>query len=572
MMAAALLTATSCSDFDDYNEAQINTEQSANLTLWENIEQNSQLSQFKELIEKAGFADELKGSHYYTVWAPLNNTFDKAAYDTLSKEEIMARFVYNHVADYNHPISGDVINKVFTLNRKTYNFVGNGGSFTFAGVQLAQANIPSANGLIHTMNGAVEFYFNIYDYIMSLQTTDSIGSYFAKYETRELDKVNSVQGPMVNGLQTYVDSVMIIDNSLIRRLRADLQHEDSSYTILLPTNNAWNSSYERINKYYKFIKNTICQDLRAEGNSSSKIATMNTGDINNTLLVDSITKSYIVDGLVYSNNDWYNMPLTGQRPFLPVDSIRTTTRDKLSNPQEIIAQTIGEPIKMSNGWVRHIDSLAFYSWEAYAPEMDIMPANYAGMVLSAASKRTINVKFSDDNFVNKFGDFTETGGNLYFYNIEPSGPKTKPELHMYLPGARSIKYKFYAVFVPGAIIGEDNRPNQVNFTLNYCDANGKLQKYNFSSDLKHDNPKSQKPFVNDTSKVDTMYIGDFEFPVSYANLPPATNGRDVMPDIKISSPMSVFSSSLLATYTRSLRIAAIIMKPVELVEFEEKQK
>ena len=63
MMAAGMLTATSCSDFDDYNEVQVNPEAAANLSLWENIEQNPQLSDFEELIKKAGFDDELQGSH-----------------------------------------------------------------------------------------------------------------------------------------------------------------------------------------------------------------------------------------------------------------------------------------------------------------------------------------------------------------------------------------------------------------------------------------------------------------------------------------------------------------------------
>jgi hypothetical protein len=68
-----------------------------------------------------------------------------------------------------------------------------------------------------------------------------------------------------------------------------------------------------------------------------------------------------------------------------------------------------------------------------------------------------------------------------------------------------------------------------------------------------------------------MYIGEFTFPVSYYGLP-ENGGKAIMPDLKISSPMSVFNATLLKTYTRALRIAAIIMKPVELVEFEENQK
>ena len=570
MMAAALLTATSCSDFDDYNEVQVNPEAAANLSLWENIEQNPQLSDFEELIKKAGFDDELQGSHYYTVWAPLNGTFDKSIYADMDQAALLKNFVYNHVADYNHPISGDINNKVFTLNRKTYNFTGVSGTFTFAGITLAQANIPSTNGLMHTLDGAAMYYDNIYDYILCLgEGYESINAYFKRYETSVLDEANSVKGPMVNGLQTYVDSVMIVDNSLVRRLGAQLQNEDSSYTVLLPTDKAWENKYNAIKPYYNFITNTVGQDLRGTSSSSS-IKQINTGDIDNAYFQDSIIKRFITNTIVYSNNDTYNSFFVDGREITPTDSVRLPNGRKYSNPADLLAYQVGEPVKMSNGWIRNVDSIAFYSWETYAPEININPQSQAGLVTAAAaSSGGWNILFSDA--VTKWGDFTETNGVLRFYNIEPSGDRTKPELHTFLPNVLSTKYKFYVVFVPGAIIGEDNRPNQVNFTLNYCDANGKLQKYNFSSDLKNDNPKTQKPFVNDTSKVDTMYIGEFTFPVSYYGLP-ENGGKAIMPDLKISSPMSVFNATLLNTYTRALRIAAIIMKPVELVEFEENQK
>lgn len=568
MMAAGMLTATSCSDFDDYNEVQLNTEAAGNQSLWENIKQNPQLSDFKALIEKAGFGKELDGSHYYTIWAPLNGTFDKAQFENMDQATLLKQFVYNHIADYNHSISGDVTNRIYTLNRKTYDFVGAGGLFTYADVKINQANIPSTNGILHTLDGAALYYDNIYDFLTNASEYSLMNEYFNRYEQRTLDENNSVKGPMVNGLQTYVDSVIIIENTLIRRLNADLQHEDSSYTFILPTDTAWKSTYNRIKPYYNYIKNTIAQDLTAT-QSSSNIPTFTTGDIDNAVLADSIIKKDLVANLVFSNDNWYNTWILEGREATATDTLRSTTRTKLSNPGDILAETIGEPIKMSNGWIRPVDSLAFYSWETFAPEINFNPYSYAGLITSSGS--TSNITYKSSELVTPWVDLTETNGELRFTNIEPSGPRTKPELHVFLPNVLSTKYKFYVVFVPGKIIGEDNRPNQVNFTLNYCKADGKLAKYNFSSDLLHNNPSKQVPFENDTSKVDTMFIGEFTFPVAYAGLPNNGN-KAIRPDIKISSPMSVFSSALLNTYTRALRIAAIIMKPVELSEFEENQK
>jgi hypothetical protein len=77
-------------------------------------------------------------------------------------------------------------------------------------------------------------------------------------------------------------------------------------------------------------------------------------------------------------------------------------------------------------------------------------------------------------------------------------------------------------------------------------------------------------FSNDPMKVDTVYIGRFTFPISYYGL--GTNSAKICPNIKISSPMSVFNKTLMAGFSRDLRIAAIIAKPLEYVNFEESNK
>jgi hypothetical protein len=75
-------------------------------------------------------------------------------------------------------------------------------------------------------------------------------------------------------------------------------------------------------------------------------------------------------------------------------------------------------------------------------------------------------------------------------------------------------------------------------------------------------------FTNDPQKTDTVFIGRFTFPVAYSGL-----GEDYYPSIRVTSPISVFSSQQLQTYTRDVRIAAILLRPVELDEYEaEKMK
>ena len=126
-------------------------------------------------------------------------------------------------------------------------------------------------------------------------------------------------------------------------------------------------------------------------------------------------------------------------------------------------------------------------------------------------------------------------------------------------------------------------PNRVIFDLNYCDAKGNLQTHTFLDESEENinafqekyklsestaaNRNTIRAFSNDTSKVDTLLIGEFTFPVCYYGL--NTTSANICPNIKVSSPMSVTNKSLMADFTRDLRIAGFILKPKELVEYEE---
>ena len=89
VMALALgALTTACSDWDDHYVADATMQGNANATLWENIQADSQLSQFATLLKKVGFDKNLNASQTFTVWAPLNGTFDferlmQTANDTL---------------------------------------------------------------------------------------------------------------------------------------------------------------------------------------------------------------------------------------------------------------------------------------------------------------------------------------------------------------------------------------------------------------------------------------------------------------------------------------------------------
>ncbi len=569
----ALLPLVSCSDFSDYNTVAVDGNASATQTLWQNIKQNPQLSDFAALVERAGFSSQLDATHYYTVWAPKNGSFNPVSFDGYSNEDLLQQFVKNHIASYSHQATGTIDERVLMLNEKSYVFSGS-ASYAFDGINISQANMPSSNGVLHIIDGEAAFYPNLYEFVTDSvlsrgKEIDSLRNFFQKYETETLDEEASVLGPIVNGMQTYVDSVLVVSNALWRTLNASLSHEDSSYTFLMPTNNAWNKSYDKIKTYYNYASTT-----KAEAFGTVKEQSVN---IDNAYWQDSLANRFLTRYMIYSNNDGYNSWLEGTPSVLGQDTLRTTNRVKLSNPQDILAQT-KETLKMSNGVVRIVDSLAMLPWETYAPELSAsasLSSNRANVLTGNVNTYSVTMHSPSQD------DFS-------YAHIKPTGGYAKPELDLFLPGVLSTTYDIYCVFVPAFDVLKNYPdsivpPNRVIFTMNYCDANGNRKDVTFLNESEENissfqeqfpkvtdnktNSTSIRAFSNDPTRLDTVFVGEFTFPVCYYGL-----GDGFCPNIKISSPFSVFNKDLMTAFTRDLRIASVILKPKELVEFEQSKK
>ena len=93
---------TACSDWDDHYDANTAITGSQQASLWQNIKNNGELSQFAELLKKAGYDQRLDASQTYTVWAPLNNTFGYDQLNTASNDRLVKQFLQNHIARNNY--------------------------------------------------------------------------------------------------------------------------------------------------------------------------------------------------------------------------------------------------------------------------------------------------------------------------------------------------------------------------------------------------------------------------------------------------------------------------------------
>ncbi|MBR6997538.1 MAG: fasciclin domain-containing protein [Prevotella sp.] len=546
-IAAALtaLSLTACSDWTDHYQDDSSILDSQQKTLWENIEQNENLTQFASLLKKVSYDYVLNTSQTYTVWAPANGTFDFDTYDSYGWDRLENEFVRNHIARNNYPASGQVDERVITLNEKMMHFGGN-GNYSIQDINITRPNLASRNGVIHQLGGGIPFKSNIFESLNSgLYPLDSIADFFRSNNVKKLNVDKSVVGPTENGRITYLDSVFDEHNTLFTRFQAFINREDSNYTMLVPTNKAWHEAREKIEKYYNYFRSF--EFMENTSTTEQKKESIIIKDVD--YLRDSIVYTMLLSDLFYNNNIYDNRKLntlqTGER--LQVDSLYSTMRTKVY--AEDAARLFEGAIRQvnSNGAAWVTDSLRMRSWTTWNPEI-IVEGENSRMLAS-----TLSTSDTPHTYVAPETQNPEISGKLSnnsYMEVLPISQSTNPGVVFYLPDVRSTTYSIYIVMVPANIVNPNNevKPNRFTVTLGSVDSNGKNQ----------DRIKDwtvESTFQSDTTKIDTIYLGDYTFPMAYFGT------GNYYPYMRINS--SVTNKERM-NYDRILRIDCLILRPKEL--------
>jgi uncharacterized surface protein with fasciclin (FAS1) repeats len=558
---------TSCTDWNDHYDTGTALTESQQAPLLENITKNPELSQFASLLSKTGFDQQLNSSQTFTVWAPMNNTFNYDELMATGNDRLLRQFVKNHVARNNYPATGALDQKVFMLNEKLMHFQGSGQDYTIQDIALKadQQNIGSNNGTLHLINGKIPYLPNIYESLNNEQfALDSISEYYHQYDVRTLDELRSVPGPIVNGEQTYLDSIFNESNNLYRNYRAYIHQEDSNYTMILPTNTAWTKAYNRIQQYYKYVPTMRYIDVTPTGTDSTVVVNLK----NPAQLCDSITKYKILTDLVYNNNIYDNRKLPAlQEGEMPKnDSIVSTMGNILYADDVKGLFTDAKRVDKSNGAIWVTDTLNLPAWSSWNPELTIEAESYFFKTVYTG-KTSIQRISADQNPYIK-GNVS----NGRYIEITPNSPGDQPEIYFFLPGVRSTEYNVYVVMLPSNIKSTSVKyyPNSFSAGLRYMKEDGTLVS---ETSQRNANPLSgietnttfvtslrDETLPSQGARIDTLFIGSVTFPVAYYGT------GDSAPYLRLRSRFSSTVGNKI-TPDRSLRIDCIILRPKELDDY-----
>lgn len=543
-------TFTACTDWNDHYDANTALFDSQQATLWENIQANGELSQFASLLKKTGYDAILNESQTYTVWAPVNNSFDYDKLSGMSNERLRKEFIENHIARNNYLASGAINQRVFTLNEKLMHFDGT-QNYAIQGINVAKTNLATGNGTIHTLNGMIPFMPNIYESLNSYDyPIDSVSKYIHNFDEKKLNEYKSVKGPTLNGEITYLDSIFDEHNELFDLFDIYINVEDSNYSMIAPTNEAWIKAKETVSQYYKYLPSFEFMENTSTGSEKKKV---NVTVKNVKYLQDSIVSLMLARDLFYNNNIYDNTKLKNlaQGQTLQCDSLYSTTYSKIYT--EDAARLFENAIRIdkSNGILWVTDSLRMRTWTSWNPEIIVEGE------MSTYLSSTVNVAGDPERvYVTPGTQNPEVTGKVsrdYFSQATPASSSTNPGVVYYLPNVRSTTYSIYLVTVPANIINPKAtiKPYRFNVSLGYADEKG----------INQDNDRKwaiESAFVADSAQIDTVYLGDFTFPMAYAGT------GSYYPYLRINSAVT---SRERANYDRTLRIDCLILRPKELDDY-----
>lgn len=582
-LAVAML-AMSCTERSDYNtvpESQLTSGSS----LWQNIVNNGSLNDFATLVQKSGLDINLKGANYYTVMAPLDGTYDMQQFMTADSAKATEQFVKQHIANYSTVISGDQTYMLRTLNGKIH-YVNSQGVTDAEGreyVNFALTNAPASNGIIHVLKGQLPWLPNVYEYTDSIENCDSFRVYVKKYETSFIDKANSVQGPPdVNGKITYLDSTVVYTNSYYSRLRMDATDEDSIYTMVYLTNNAWKKAAEKLSPLYKYVK-------EVKYNNWSIIPTDNKKAVDQSMPADAAKDSIKVDEGLY-NDSIYKYQMTNCLSFsmtnpnnkkwldsdenitIVDDTIVTTHRLRIPGGAAAIKKHSvdieGNKVKnLSNGYARIIDELGFRSWDTYNPclvynsRRDIQYYHPINSTVSTEYLSRVELEERDSlwNDLRAAGEpfikkvvipqlFDKRFDSNMQYVWINSNSSTKSSFCVALRNVRATTYRVILVTVPPQVekYYSSNVPTKQRFSFWLDHFDGTARKLD---------PITPKKSDTESNKFDYLDLGPVTFKVCYY-------GLDAYPTLRVQC-----TNKSEPQYEPIIRLAGVILIPQEAVDF-----
>lgn len=554
--ATAAFTACQEHEWDNYYSPASD----ADMTLMQAIDNNASLSSFAQVVRQLGLDTLLASSQSLTVFAPDNDAMAAVSAGGASLTE----FLYNHICRYTHTL-GDVaqaddgILRIKMLNGKYQNLTNDAGRMLFGNRATVTATQGAGNGVLFTISDVVPFYNNIYEEIKRTDGgTTQLAEYLKSFDQYAFNPDKSTVLGVNERDETVYDSVFNFRNDWMRHY-GDIYLEDSVYTMLVPTDAAWQKQYDKIASYFRTYGEGT---LRNPASGLNLTGTFATADEKS----DSVTHAHTVEMLTHDLVFRKSIDVDNA----PGDSIISTSGHVFHSPARLFANA--QKRGVSNGQFYVTDELLFDPKESWHEEIRVEAedaANYAtqyvGSTLSAS--------------VAAYPQFSGTVSEDGFLIINPTQLSfQRTTVRFRLPCTLAAAYNIYLVTVPASAVdttlvnSESLRSTRLRFYLRYVHEDGNLKEdaviatpTDFAGGQTPTPIDATKPaFITDARRVNKMLIArNFRFPfANYSTSAFKPSSEDVPTTAFLRVESDVTNAAALAEFEKTMRIDCIILEPV----------
>lgn len=582
----------SCTDtWDEHYGGNSENSQAFDGTIMDFLKQNSNLSDFVEIVEATGYDLELNSSQSFTIWAPVNGSFDKNEWLELAKtnkQDVITRFIKNHMTRYNVSLDNQK-HRISLLNNKTVS-MSDESEHTFGSAEILSYNTVCDNGVINVISEAQPYLDNIYEQIERQyaqwkaeaaakgeviidDSVLSMYSFLKKYNSDSLDQSRSVSiGVDENGEYIWIDSVMMRNNTILKSIGALVYHEDSLYSMILPSVDAYIARVNEAKTCLRFnpVENVADQVDQAVSTTDSlqyyyanlfAMSDLFYNDNNNRNLHsnDSVVSTQWTGGKEWEFHRYY-------RPF---------------EPGGIFNQ--GQKILCSNGYVYQYNDYPISVYDQFLRKVETSCDNMNIDKTKDSAGKDLYTKLCDGAFPWLSATNAETGKLFSFVDIKPTTSasptvtfqvknilKTTYDIYLVYSPLWVKKYPSYAAAYEAAMADSLAQADNKNatwkvdaglapyyFQVNVFEREGtskNLGKYP-SKGRSMKNPETDKTYYTGKveNAIDTMYIGQFSPEYSYYHTD--KEGILIQFDVKITS------SQAKNTYSREMYFSKILFVP-----------
>ncbi len=340
MVIAGLLTA-GCQKWEDHNAI---TDEGVRKDLLQQIQGNTELSKFAELLTKTGYDKVIASSKTFTVFAPTNAalaTLDPALVQDTARLRL---FVTNHIANQSYyTTAATSLIRLPMLNNKYNNLLGK---------KLGEANITTAdqyakNGVLHVIDKMVPALPNAWEVLEGKLVSGKQQAYMQSIFRNVFDTTNAVQIGVNpdTGVPIYQPGTDSVRTNLFWRNVVDLRDESKQYTFFILADGGWDAEVDKYKPYYAagtadstadLAKWAVVKDLAVEG-------VYDPATIPDTILTKfnvkvGVAKSEIIltvktsNGIVYFMNKLAVRPQDKLKPYvIEAENYQTYSNDRRGN-------------------------------------------------------------------------------------------------------------------------------------------------------------------------------------------------------------------------------------------------